>query len=453
MSKPVVVFVFSREGSSTSTRYGGFARRLKKAGNFPDVDTLTVALENLIYSIDNDGARVVDAVSGFDLADAQFVYFKSWSALPNEAVALAYYLFARGVMFADSLVLSRGTSKLVTHFKQWAAGNRVPRTLYCRNSRIVLDALKKFDLGGTFIMKDAEGAKGRNNYLVAYGEVGSILQQDETVQYLFQEYISNEGDYRIGVYGEQPKFILKRVGNGTSHLNNTSAGGSGELVAISKAPRAALTLAKKAAIASELEFAGVDVMQDKVTRRWYVLEVNQGSQIVTGAHVTENTRLFNEGLALMLRDRIVRKRRKPRKLIGRRAIAKLPDLGIESVVAKVDTGAYSSTLHATATRIENGELVFDIVPEAFITTTSRQPITYRTRDYFVQKVRSSNGHLQERYSIRTKIVLDGMRFVGVITLSDRSMMGYPLLVGRKLLRSRFIVNVELDEHNEVEWRY
>ena len=40
-----------------------------------------------------------------------------------------------------------------------------------------------------------------------------------------------------------------------------------------------------------------------------------------------------------------------------------------------------------------------------------------------------------------------------ITLSDRSAMGYPLLVGRKLLRSRFIVNVELNEQNEIDWKY
>ncbi len=152
-----------------------------------------------------------------------------------------------------------------------------------------------------------------------------------------------------------------------------------------------------------------------------------------------------------------RRRSKPRKIIGRRAIAILPELNIESVVAKIDTGAYSSTLHAENIHIEKSgaveELVFDIIPGGFIQTKSGKTETYRVRDFYTQKVRSSNGHIQVRYTIKTKISLDNIRFMASITLSDRSAMGYPLLIGRKLLRSRFIVNVELNEQNEIDWKY
>lgn len=234
-------------------------------------------------------------------------------------------------------------------------------------------------------------------------------------------------------------------------------GGRGELLAAEAAPKRLLSLAKRAASASELQFAGVDIIQNKHTKKWYILEVNQGSQIVTGAYASVNSTLFNDGLRLLLRQNMKRRRSKPRKIIGRRAIAILPELNIESVVAKIDTGAYSSTLHAVNIHIEKkgatDELVFDIIPGEFIQTKSGKTETYRVRDFYTQKVRSSNGHIQVRYTIKTKISLDNIRFMASITLSDRSAMGYPLLIGRKLLRSRFIVNVELNEQNEIDWKY
>jgi hypothetical protein len=80
-------------------------------------------------------------------------------------------------------------------------------------------------------------------------------------------------------------------------------------------------------------------------------------------------------------------------------------------------------------------------------------LTIKTTDFFDQKVRSSNGHLEHRYSIKTKITVEGRTVPVVLTLSNRSEMGYPLLIGRRVIRSRFIVNVELNEDNQAEWKY
>lgn len=454
MNKPTIVMVFAKERQPTSTKYGGFAARLKKQSNFPDATTLTVALENLVYKIDETGgAKVYDAPSGFDLGDASFVYLKGWQSMPNEAAALAHYLHGKGVGFADTLALGKGTSKLVTLFRQWAAGLRVPATLYSASMAPVLAELRSGYLGERFIMKDTEGAKGQLNFRVDAMGAKEIFELHPDVSFVFQRFIPNSGDYRIGVYGEEPRFVLHRKGSGEGHLNNTSAGGVGTYVPVEKAPKSALALAKRAARASELQVAGVDVIQDSETKRWYVLEVNQGSQIVTGAFTEENMRAFNEALESQLRSRIARTRMRSRKVIGRRAIAKFPELGVDAVVAKIDTGAYSSTLHAEDISVLDGELRFSIVPSDRLRTSTNKTVEIATRDFFTQKVRSSNGHVQERYSIRTKISLDGIRFSAILTLSDRSQMGYPLLVGRKLLRSRFLVNVELDENNEASWKY
>jgi hypothetical protein len=54
---------------------------------------------------------------------------------------------------------------------------------------------------------------------------------------------------------------------------------------------------------------------------------------------------------------------------------------------------------------------------------------------------------------KTKITVNRRVFLGTFTLTDRSVMGYPLLIGRRIIRSRFLVNVELDENGRRKWRY
>ena len=99
------------------------------------------------------------------------------------------------------------------------------------------------------------------------------------------------------------------------------------------------------------------------------------------------------------------------------------------------------------------ELVFDIVPSALLQLENATPRTIRLAKFFDQKVRSSNGMLEHRYSFKTKITLEGKIFPITLTLSDRSQMGYPLLIGRRALRSRFMVNVELNEEHNAVWSY
>ncbi len=453
MKKPLIVFVFAKEGTPTSPRYGGFAKRLQEAANFPDAEVLTVALKNLAFVTDGKrGAHVYDTVSGHDLGKSALVYLKSWESMPDEAAALSHYLLANGVPCYDTLTLGQGISKLPATFRHWAAGVSVPASIYCLNSEAVLDYLQSGKLGEKFIMKDAAGEKGKLNFLVNAKQAKEKLEEYPDGKFIFQQFIPNTGDYRVGIYAEEARFVLLREGNGKSHLNNTSAGGKGTFIPISDAPKAALKLAKKAAAASELQIAGVDVIQDSETGNWYVLEANQGSQIVTGAFVEQNKVAFNEGIASLLKNSTVRNREKPRKVIGRRTIASLPGMKVKAVIAKVDTGAYSSTLHAENIVEHNGQLSFDIIPSDTLQTATGEPVRITTKDYFEREVRSSNGHAQKRYSIRTKISLEGTRFDALLMLSDRSQMRFPLLVGRRLIRSRFVVNVELDENYEAQWK-
>ena len=129
------------------------------------------------------------------------------------------------------------------------------------------------------------------------------------------------------------------------------------------------------------------------------------------------------------------------KTLGWREWVRIPELGIQRIKAKVDTGARSSCLHAFDVEIVNGEqgsrVRFKVAPqqrteEPFVQTEA-QLLEYR-------EIRSSTGHKTNRPVIRTPIRLAGRSFEIDLTLVDRSEMGFRMLLGREALRGRFLVD-------------
>jgi hypothetical protein len=64
---------------------------------------------------------------------------------------------------------------------------------------------------------------------------------------------------------------------------------------------------------------------------------------------------------------------------------------------------------------------------------------------FVQTFKNSFGDQEDRYVIKTLILLGKRKVRGSVSLTSRSNMRFPVLVGRKLLKGRFLVNVA-EEH-------
>lgn len=108
------------------------------------------------------------------------------------------------------------------------------------------------------------------------------------------------------------------------------------------------------------------------------------------------------------------------------------------VTAKIDTGAYTGSLHCTKIREEKtqqGKVLhfapFDH-PETEMTAT----------EFSVRSVRSSNGQPQSRYFIDTTIKIQGETYPIVLSLANRSEMKWPVLIGRRFLRKHnFLVDV------------
>ncbi len=127
-------------------------------------------------------------------------------------------------------------------------------------------------------------------------------------------------------------------------------------------------------------------------------------------------------------------RKKEKKTIGRTDIVDLPDLGVLNIHAKIDTGAYRPSIHCKKVHLE-GELL------KFTLRTEEGYKEYETREWDKKVVRSSNGKSQSRFIIRTRIRLFGTNYKTSISLTDRSKMRNPLLIGRKMLNGRFYVDV------------
>ncbi len=120
-------------------------------------------------------------------------------------------------------------------------------------------------------------------------------------------------------------------------------------------------------------------------------------------------------------------------LIGWREHVSLPDLGIGDFVAKVDTGANYCALHATHIHIVDGHVVFRF--------EHSEPI--RAKLVSRKSITSSNGVTTRRYLIRTRIRIGKKTIRSEITLIDRSRMKDKMLLGRKFLRNRFIIDPRL----------
>ena len=134
------------------------------------------------------------------------------------------------------------------------------------------------------------------------------------------------------------------------------------------------------------------------------------------------------------------KKTKSPKIVGTLLQVNLPKIGVKGLIAKVDTGAYSGSLHADDIK----EVVTGKAKQLQFTPHDKSTSVI-VDNYHSRTVKSSNGHRSTRYAIETEVEIIGKRYPITITLSDRSSMKYPMLIGRKFLRTHgFLVDVSIN---------
>lgn len=127
-------------------------------------------------------------------------------------------------------------------------------------------------------------------------------------------------------------------------------------------------------------------------------------------------------------------------IIGRVEKVSFPELGIKGVHAKIDSGADISSLWATGVHEENGVLRFKLFGKRSPHYTGKE-IEVPSPHYLLTRVANSFGHKEMRYVVKLQIKMSDRLLVATFTLADRSRKTYPILIGRKLLRGKFLIDV------------
>jgi len=125
-------------------------------------------------------------------------------------------------------------------------------------------------------------------------------------------------------------------------------------------------------------------------------------------------------------------------VIGWKETVDLPEWGIESIVAKSDTGARRSALDVSnIVELPNNQIQFDVVLDR--KDRSRTKTVVATIDH-QSHVRSSNGEQHERYFVRTTALIHGRAKEVEFSLVSRETMVCRILLGRKALEGDFLVD-------------
>jgi len=133
---------------------------------------------------------------------------------------------------------------------------------------------------------------------------------------------------------------------------------------------------------------------------------------------------------------------KEKTILGWREWVSLPELGIEYIKAKVDTGARTSALHAFKIKKLKGDsgkkrLRVWIHPRQ---RSTEEEVVIDVDLFDRREVSDSGGHKEERYVIKTPVRVGEREIEIELTLTNRDPMGFRMLLGRTALRNGFLVN-------------
>jgi hypothetical protein len=125
--------------------------------------------------------------------------------------------------------------------------------------------------------------------------------------------------------------------------------------------------------------------------------------------------------------------------IGRYDRVDLPDLGLYNIHAKVDTGAYTSSLHCSMAEVVDGRLEFVLLDEEHPEFTGMK---FVVNEFDERDIKNSFGEVEHRFLVRTSIVIFGETIMTEFSLSNRGSLKFPVLLGRRILRGRFLIDVK-----------
>ncbi|KJY97938.1 MULTISPECIES: ATP-dependent zinc protease family protein [Pseudoalteromonas] len=136
--------------------------------------------------------------------------------------------------------------------------------------------------------------------------------------------------------------------------------------------------------------------------------------------------------------------------VGWREWLALPELGIDKIKAKVDTGARTSCIHAF--RVEEfiqDEQVWVRFWVHPIQDDNDTEIQCQAKVIDQRTVTDSGGHQEQRYVIQTQLLIGGQQWPIEATLTNRDTMKFRMLLGRTAMAGRIVVDPELSHQTQL----
>lgn len=135
-------------------------------------------------------------------------------------------------------------------------------------------------------------------------------------------------------------------------------------------------------------------------------------------------------------------------VIGKYDRVTLPQLNLKNIRAKIDTGAKTSSLHCSFIESKDEKYVyFDVLDKSH---KKYKKEIFKLPIIRVANVRSSNGLVEKRYVISTKVLIFDKIYDVEFTLRNREKMNYPILLGREFLEKGFLVDVKKEDLSYLE---
>jgi hypothetical protein len=125
-------------------------------------------------------------------------------------------------------------------------------------------------------------------------------------------------------------------------------------------------------------------------------------------------------------------------VIGHIETVDLAELELFTLDAKIDTGADSCSMHCDDIEVKGKKVTFTLHDEVHPSYHGKRltlPI------FKIKRVKSSNGRSQERIFVKTMLKLGYKTYETEISLTNRENMKYPMLIGRRFLSHRYLIDV------------
>ena len=132
------------------------------------------------------------------------------------------------------------------------------------------------------------------------------------------------------------------------------------------------------------------------------------------------------------------KKKREKRVVGWKENAALPDLNVKNVIAKIDTGANLASIDAADIKIVTRDEVKFVKFKVMKRNNTVRKTSAPLEGY--KRIKSSNGDVEKRPYIKTTLLMDGISKKIEVTLTDRGPMDYTMLIGRKALGKRWVVN-------------